>query len=64
VPEANALLRAMASLKSGLSVPSMPSDLPLSKRLTHSTPPATNTSPSPALMACAAMRMVWSDELQ
>ena len=35
-----------------------------SKRLTVSTPAATNTSPSPARIACAAIRIVWSDEEQ
>ena len=38
--------------------------MPFMKRLTVSTPAATNTSPSPALMACVAMRMVWSDDEQ
>ena len=37
---------------------------PCRKRLTVSTPPATNTSPSPALMAWAAMRIVCSDDEQ
>jgi hypothetical protein len=34
------------------------------KRLTVSTPAHTNASPSPALMAWAAMRMVCSEEEQ
>ena len=34
------------------------------KRLTVSTPAATKTSPSPARMACAAMRIVCSDDEQ
>jgi hypothetical protein len=45
-------------------VSGIPSELPLTKRLTISTPAATNTSPSPDLMAWAAMRMVWSDDEQ
>ncbi len=52
----------MASAKTGLGGPS--SAMPLLKRLTVSTPAAMKTSPSPALMAWAAMRMVWSDEEQ
>lgn len=42
----------------------MPSDIPCPKRLTASTPAAMNTSPSPARMAWAAMRMVCSEEEQ
>ncbi len=38
--------------------------MPNWKRLDVSTPPATNTSPSPALMAWAAMRIVCSDDEQ
>ena len=37
---------------------------PKRNRLTVSTPPAMKTSPSPALIACAAMRMVCSDDEQ
>jgi hypothetical protein len=37
---------------------------PLPKRLTASTPPAMNTSPSPERMACEAMRIVCSDDEQ
>ena len=37
---------------------------PYWKRLTVSTPPEMNTSPSPALIACAAMRIVCSDDEQ
>ena len=38
--------------------------LPLTKRLTVSTPAEMNASPSPALMAWNAMRVVCSDEEQ
>ena len=38
--------------------------MPFMKRLTVSTPAATKMSPSPALMACDAMRMAWSDDEQ
>ena len=38
--------------------------MPDMNRLTVSTPAATNTSPSPALIAWAAMRIDWSDEEQ
>ncbi len=41
-----------------------PSAMPNGKRLAVSTPPARNTSPSPDLMAWAAMRMVMSEEEQ
>ncbi len=57
-------VRASASVNFSLCVPGPPSDMPERKRLTVSTPPATNTSPSPALIACAAMRMVCSDDEQ
>jgi len=40
------------------------SEAPLAKRDTVSTPAATKTSPSPARIACAAMRMVCSDDEQ
>src|SRR5580658_5022273 len=57
-----AAVRASASANIGLWGPV--SEAPNWKRLTVSTPPARNTSPSPALMAWAAMRMVWSDDEQ
>ena len=38
--------------------------LPVANRLTHSTPAEMNASPSPALMAWAAMRMVCREEEQ
>ncbi len=40
------------------------SEAPFMKRLTVSTPAAMKTSPSPARMACAAMRMVCNDDEQ
>ncbi len=55
-------VRASASAKAGLWGPV--SDTPYWKRLTASTPAATKTSPSPARMAWAAMRMAWRDEEQ
>jgi hypothetical protein len=56
------VVRASASAKAALWGPV--SEAPYWKRLTVSTPAATKTSPSPALMAWAAIRMVWSDEEQ
>src|SRR6266511_2799925 len=41
-----------------------PSELPRAYRETHSTPAEMNTSPSPALMAWKAIRVVCSDEEQ
>ena len=38
--------------------------LPLAKRLTHSTPAEMNASPSPALIAWNAIRVVCSDDEQ
>ena len=38
--------------------------LPLAKRLTHSTPAEMNTSPSPALIAWKAIRVVCSEDEQ
>ena len=55
-------VRASASANSGLCGPV--SEAPYWKRLTVSTPPQRNTSPSPALIACAAMRIVCSDDEQ
>ena len=54
--------RSPASSNSGFFGPS--SAMPNWNRLDVSTPPATNTSPSPALMAWAAMRIVCSDDEQ
>ena len=56
--------RSSASAKIGLWVSGHESELPLAKRETVSTPAETNTSPSPALMACIAMRVVCSDDEQ
>ena len=56
-------VRAMASAKSGFTALPL-SEAPLAKRDTVSTPAAMKTSPSPARMACAAMRIVWSDDEQ
>jgi hypothetical protein len=63
-PALRAVVRVSATANSGLWVSGSPSDMPFPKRLTVSTPPATNVSPSPAWMACAAMRIVCSDEEQ
>jgi hypothetical protein len=46
------------------SWPGIRSLLPLTKRLTVSTPAEMTTSASPALMACSAIRVVCSDEEQ
>mgnify|MGYP007041253449 CR=1 FL=1 len=40
------------------------SEVPLAKLETVSTPAEMNTSPSPALMACRAIRVVCRDEEQ
>ncbi|CAM5604304.1 hypothetical protein SALBM311S_08309 [Streptomyces alboniger] len=61
---ATAAVRASASAKKGLCVSGRLSELPLVKRETISTPAEMKTSPSPALMACRAMRLVWSEEEQ
>jgi hypothetical protein len=58
------MLRSPASWNFGFWVSGQLSELPFPNRLTHSTPAAMNASPSPALIACAAMRMVWSDDEQ
>ncbi len=63
-PRAREALRSSAPANRALWVSGMPSDMPCAKRLTASTPAAMNTSPSPALMACAAIRIVWSDDEQ
>ena len=57
-------MRACASSNTGLSVSGSESLLPLACRLTISTPAETNTSPSPALIACMAIRVVCSDDAQ
>jgi hypothetical protein len=55
-------VRASAAAKSGVLGP--PSAKPPAKRLTVSTPAEMKTSPSPALMAWKAMRVVCSDDEQ
>jgi hypothetical protein len=55
---------ASASAKTGFCVSGSESLLPFTKRLTISTPAEMNTSPSPALIACIAIRVVCSDEEQ
>jgi hypothetical protein len=49
---------ASASSKNGFLVFSPPSDMPWANRLTVSTPAEMNASPSPALIAWNAMRVV------
>ncbi len=61
---ARAAVRASASANSGLCVSGRLSELPLVKRDTISTPAEMKTSPSPALIACSAMRLVCSEEEQ
>jgi hypothetical protein len=56
------LVRPSASAKSVLCGPV--SEAPFMKRLTVSTPAAMKTSPSPARMAWAAMRIVCSEDEQ
>ncbi|MBI2705292.1 MAG: hypothetical protein HYX32_08400 [Actinobacteria bacterium] len=55
-------MRSSAWANTGLCGPT--SDAPKPKRLTVSTPAETKQSPSPALMAWAAMRMVCNDDEQ
>ena len=57
-------MRFIESANRLLVLPGMPSDMPPMNRLTVSTPAEMNTSPSPALMACIAMRVVCSDDEQ
>src|SRR5215210_818726 len=61
-PLARSPVRSSASANFGLCGPV--SDAPYWKRLTVSTPPHRNTSPSPALIACPAIRIACSDEEQ
>ena len=63
-PPRTRAVRSCASSNSGFLVPGIPSELPFSKRDTVSTPAARNTSPSPARIACAAIRAVCSDDEQ
>ena len=55
---------AQASPNSGFMVSGSESLLPLTCRLTVSTPAEMNTSPSPALIACMAIRVVCRDDAQ
>ena len=57
-------MRSSAWAKSGLWVPGQLSDVPSPNRDTVSTPAETNTSPSPALIAWKAIRVVCTDEAQ
>ena len=59
-----AQLGALACASPNFALGGPVSAAPFWKRLTVSTPPAMNTSPSPALIACAAMRIVCSDDEQ
>jgi hypothetical protein len=56
--------RSSAPANTALRVSGQLSLLPWPNRLTHSTPAEMNTSPSPALMAWKAIRVVCSDEEQ
>ena len=57
-------VRASASENVGLWVSGQLSDVPFSNRDTVSTPAETNTSPSPALIAWKAIRVVCTEEAQ
>ena len=63
-PLASLPLRSSAAAKTGFLVSGQLSLLPLANRLTHSTPAEMNTSPSPALIAWNAIRVVCSDDEQ
>ena len=63
-PADSAAERASAPANSGLWVSGRESELPFVNRDTASTPAEMNTSPSPALIACRAMRVVCSDDEQ
>src|SRR5689334_13960289 len=63
-PAAARSVRSFASPKTGFFVSGHESLLPLASRLTHSTPAEMYTSPSPALIAWKAIRVVCSDEEQ
>ena len=70
MPDADAALmpapavRSSAAANTGFLVSGQPSLLPLANRLTHSTPAEMKTSPSPALIAWNAIRVVCSEEEQ
>ena len=57
-------LRCCAAANAGFIVSGCESELPAANRETVSTPAEMNTSPSPALMACIAIRVVCRDEEQ
>ena len=57
-------MRPSASANLGLRVSGEWSEVPLAKRDTVSTPALMNTSPSPALMAWKAIRVVCTEEEQ
>ena len=63
-PAALSVVRASASAKSGLWVSGHESEVPLANRDTVSTPAEMKTSPSPALIACIAIRVVCKDDEQ
>jgi hypothetical protein len=55
---------AAAASNFGFWVSGSESELPFANRDTISTPAEMNTSPSPARIACSAIRVVCSDEEQ
>ena len=57
-------MRRPASAKTWFCVSGQESLLPLANRLTHSTPAEMYTSPSPALIAWKAIRVVCSEDEQ
>ncbi len=63
-PAADCWVRSPAGAKAWLCVSGQESLLPLASRLTHSTPAEMYTSPSPALIAWKAIRVVCSEEEQ
>ena len=63
-PSACATVRAWASANSLFLLSGAPSAAPTPKRETVSTPAEMNTSPSPALMAWKAIRVVCSEDEQ
>jgi hypothetical protein len=63
-PSARLAVRARASANAGLAVSGSPSLRPNAYRDTHSTPAEMYASPSPALIAWNAIRVVCSDDEQ
>ena len=63
-PAAASAVRASASAKTALCVSGQESDEPCTNRDTISTPAEMKTSPSPALIAWKAIRVVCSDDEQ